>query len=77
MPVEDLDGDGLKDVLIVTASSGAPDAYRSEWYYFQLENGMFERSAVIHKDVQRGYRMSSEGRDVWISFGSGRVHVLQ
>lgn len=69
--VEDIDGDGLKDVLIVTASSEEPDIYRSEWYYFQLENGMFKQSVLIHKDAQNGYRMWNEGKDIWISFGSG------
>lgn len=39
--VEDMNEDGLKDVEVVTYLPYAPDAYRAEWYFYQLEDGLF------------------------------------
>lgn len=39
--IEDINGDGLKDVEVVTFFSAIPDAYRFEWYFYQRENGTF------------------------------------
>ncbi len=39
--VEDMNGDGLKDVEVVTYFSDMPDIYRFEWYFYQEEDGFF------------------------------------
>ncbi len=39
--VEDMNGDGLKDVEVVTYFSDIPDIYRFEWYFYQGKNGFF------------------------------------
>ena len=36
--IEDMNGDGLKDVEVVTYF-GDPEGYRFEWYFYQGENG--------------------------------------
>ena len=41
--IEDFNGDNLKDVEVVTSFSADSDAYRFEWYFYQLENGLFYR----------------------------------
>ena len=39
--IEDMNGDGLKDVEVVTSFSDMPDTCRFEWYFYQRENGTF------------------------------------
>ena len=39
--IEDMDGNGLKDVEVITYFSDVPDAYRFEWYFYQNDNGLF------------------------------------
>lgn len=39
--IEDMNGDGLKDVEVVTYFSDIPDVYRFEWYFYQEEDGFF------------------------------------
>lgn len=38
--IEDMNGDGLKDVKVVT-DFGDPEGYRFDWYFYQGENGLF------------------------------------
>lgn len=45
--IEDITGDGLKDVKIITYFPILPDAIRIEWIFNQLENGLFYNSGSI------------------------------
>ncbi len=67
----DLDGDGLKDVKVAAISFDVCDSSRIELYFFQREDGLFDKSVVIDIDDQRGYTMKSFQKDLWISFGEG------
>lgn len=51
--IEDMNGDGLKDVEVVTYF-GDPDGYLFEWYFYQGENGFFvlERAEFYDPEVQ-------------------------
>lgn len=53
--INDMNGDGLKDVEVVTYF-GDTDGYRFEWYFYQGENGLFS--------LQRTYFY--EGEDVFL-----------
>lgn len=39
--IEDMNGDGLKDVEVITYFPSVPNEYRFEWFFFQLEDGIF------------------------------------
>lgn len=58
--VEDMDGDGFKDVEVVTFLAG----YQFEWYFFQKENGLFAWEVTIMKE---------DGISKWIRFKRGDV----
>lgn len=51
--IEDMNGDGLKDVEVVTYF-GDPDGYLFEWYFYQGENGFFvlERAEFYDPEEQ-------------------------
>ena len=69
--IGDLDGDGLKDVKVAAISLDVCDPGRIELYFFQREDGLFDKSVVINIDEQQGYTMDSTKKDLWISFGEG------
>ena len=56
--VEDMDGDGLKDVEVITFIGSS----QFEWYFFQKENGRFIWEATLMKE---------EGISKWIRFKQG------
>lgn len=39
--IEDANGDGLQDVKVVTDFSLFPDEDRTEWFFYQIEDGLF------------------------------------
>lgn len=39
--IDDMNGDGMRDVEVVTYFPEVPDAYRFEWYFFQTEEVFF------------------------------------
>lgn len=69
--IRDMDADGLKDVEVIVMSSDNEHSGRIELYFFQREDGLFDKSVVINIDEQRGYTMNSTKKDLWISFGEG------
>lgn len=69
--IGDLDGDGLKGVKVAAISLDVCDPGRIELYFFQREDGLFDKSVVINIDEQQGYTMDSTKKDLWISFGEG------
>ena len=58
--VEDINGDGLKEVEVVTYFPDAPDVYRYEWYFYQMEEGVFyvDWFSVIERLADEEYEIN-------------------
>lgn len=58
--VEDINGDGLKEVEVVTYFPDVPDVYRYAWYFYQMEEGVFyvDWFSVIERLADEEYEIN-------------------